>query len=84
MPDATPMTDLDRDLLLETRKAQARLDARLPRWRARLFALHPADAMALLGTLTVDAFAKLPPDQRLAAFRCYADAILATVKETLG
>jgi hypothetical protein len=78
------MTDLDHDLTLETRKAQARLDARLPRWRARLFALPPPDAMALLGTLTVDAFAKLSPEHRITACRSYADAILATVKETLG
>jgi hypothetical protein len=78
------MTDLDHDLLLEARKAQARLDARLPRWRARLFALPPTDAMVLLGSLTIDAFAKLPPEHRLATCRSYTDAILATVKETLG
>jgi hypothetical protein len=83
MPD-TPPPITDRDLTLETLKAQARLDARLPRWRQRLFALPPTDAMVLLGSLTIDAFAKLPPEHRLTACRSYAEAILATVKETLG
>jgi hypothetical protein len=51
--------------------------------RPRLFRLHAVEAMAILGTLTVEAFQRLPQEERMQACASWTDAISQGVRESL-
>lgn len=73
-----PITQADAELL------QQQVDRKLVHWRARLNRMHPAEAMAVVGTLTGEAFVRLPPAQRMAAVQRWCNAINASVRASLG
>ena len=80
------MTDADRALEREARVIQERINGTLTKFRGRLFRrdMHPVEAMAVLGTLTLDAFRMLPREDRVANCIAWTDNIRAAVRDTLG
>jgi hypothetical protein len=66
------------------RFVQSRINAHLRALRPRIFRLHAVEAMAILGTLTIEGFARLPPDERMDACASWSQSITDGVRESLG
>lgn len=63
---------------------QRRINRQLPALRTRVFSLGPVEAMAILASLTIEAFMRLPPDERMSACLSMTDAITDSVRDSLG
>jgi hypothetical protein len=77
-------TDLPLNEEIAALALQHRVDRELPKFRARLFRLNPVMAMGVLGSLTSEAFTRIPPAQRMAACTAWTDAISQGVRDSLG
>lgn len=73
----------EREIIQLERFVQSRINAHLRAMRPRLFRLHAVEAMAILGTLTVEAFQRLPQEERMQACASWTDAISQGVRESL-
>jgi hypothetical protein len=63
---------------------ERRISAELNHIRPRLFRHHPVAAMAILGTLVLDAFQKLPEEDRMIQFDAWNASVRDAVRDTLG
>lgn len=66
------------------RLIQQHVDRELPALRKRFDKLHPLEAMALLGNLTIDAFARMEPAERMTACNAWLDTLREGVRDSLS
>ena len=78
-----PLTrDLSTDAL--ARFIERRVNGELNHMRPRLFRHEPIAAMAILGTLALDAFRKFPEEDRMTQCDEWMACIRDAVRDTLG
>jgi hypothetical protein len=73
----------EREIIQLERFVQSRINAHLRALRPRLFRLHAVEAMAILGTLTLEAFQRLPQEERMQACASWTNAITSGVRDSL-